>query len=687
MDPTMAMQFQQRAAGHIPPQHQFSDVMPSSDPAINTPPQSDQLRAVQANSDKAVFNKPFQGPLATRPDPYKKLPVTNVTGELQEKNLQQYLHRDKVYQKSLEVQHRRHMQLAHSKKAQLEAASMEKKARHQGLNVFGPGYKGYGNSKFPVQNSILYPREKRKQRRMTNYTVNMRAISAQADQEDVLVPVRIDMESNGYQLRDTFTWNLNEKLLTPERFADILCEDLHLPPAQFVDAIVASIREQLEEYHLYAPNAHMKEPEQNKAAEVVEQVNGVTTDSDQVMTEATEPTASESLTTQTEPASSTSAEEELRIIIKLDITVGNISLVDQFEWSIENSSDSPELFAEKLVSELGLGGEFKSAISHSIREQVYVHFKSLLIGQDYDGNYLSERVKNQLLPSFKSLLRDPLMAEKFTPVLLEISDLELDRIEREKLREFRRKRRQNRSSRRGINLPERESLRTHRTGVAIPQMTEGNEEGGPGAGAENGRGGESSWYGRKSALKARMNIAAEARMSGYRDSLSPVPTNAQLENGLPMSDGLGSYSVGRYSSNSGNPYQPAGMRDSIRDGHGHDINGPSAYATSNMDSNSLYPTPTPHNIPKPEAELPEGATIAKHLLDWMPSKKRILQTRNPHDVFDIVQLDNGDYKVFCYDCPNKLYTIGPNETLKNFEVHLRNRSHRNSVEARLRAAW
>jgi hypothetical protein len=57
----------------------------------------------------------------------------------------------------------------------------------------------------------------------------------------------------------------------------------------------------------------------------------------------------------------------------------------------------------------------------------------------------------------------------------------------------------------------------------------------------------------------------------------------------------------------------------------------------------------------------------------MPSKKRILETRNPHDVFDIVQLENGDYKVFCYDCPNKLYTIGPNETLKNFEVHLRNR--------------
>lgn len=675
--------FQQRAAGQNVPQRPFPDPMASSDLAMNNPQQSDPQGMPHGGADKAFFNKSFQGPHPTRPDPYKKLPVTNVTNDVQEKNLQQYLHRDKVYQKSLEVQHRRHMQLAHSKKSQLEAASMEKKARHQGLNVFGPGYKGYGNSKFPVQHSILYPRDKRKHRRMTNYSLNMRAITAQANQEDVLVPVRIDMESNGYQLRDTFTWNLNEKLLTPERFADILCEDLHLPPAQFAEAIVTSIREQLEEYHLYAPHTHAKPAEPENTTVKTEESNQVTAGEDRVMTEVID-TAQESLP----PASAEqppATEEELRIIIKLDITVGNISLVDQFEWSIENSSESPELFAEKLVAEMGLGGEFKSAISHSIREQVYVHFKSLLIGHDYDGSYLSERVRTQLMPSLKSLLRDPLMAERFTPVLMEISDLELDRIEREKLREFRRKRRQNRSSRRGINLPERESLRTHRTGVAIPQTTDANEESGLGNGTENGRGGESSWYGRKSALKARMNIAAEARMSGYRDSLSPVPTNAQLENGLPLTDGLSSFSVGRYNSNSGNPYQTTGRE--TRDTHGHDTNGPSSYERSSMDPGNMYPTPAPRNIPKPEAELPEGATIAKHLLDWMPSKKRILQARNPHDVFDIVQLENGDYKVFCYDCPNKLYTIGPNETLKNFEVHLRNRSHRNSVEARMRGPW
>jgi hypothetical protein len=39
--------------------------------------------------------------------------------------------------------------------------------------------------------------------------------------------------------------------------------------------------------------------------------------------------------------------------------VGNISLVDQFEWDINNEKNDPELFAEILATELGLGGEFK----------------------------------------------------------------------------------------------------------------------------------------------------------------------------------------------------------------------------------------------------------------------------------------------------------------------------------------
>lgn len=73
------------------------------------------------------------------------------------------------------------------------------------------------------------------------------------------------MEIDGYKLRDCFTWNKNgknffaenhlrkftfcrflETLITPEIFAEVLCDDLDLPPITFVQPISQSIRQQLE---------------------------------------------------------------------------------------------------------------------------------------------------------------------------------------------------------------------------------------------------------------------------------------------------------------------------------------------------------------------------------------------------------------------------------------------------------
>lgn len=47
-----------------------------------------------------------------------------------------------------------------------------------------------------------------------------------ANQPDVLVPIRIDLEIDGQKIRDTFTWNKNEKLVTPEIFSEMICDDL-----------------------------------------------------------------------------------------------------------------------------------------------------------------------------------------------------------------------------------------------------------------------------------------------------------------------------------------------------------------------------------------------------------------------------------------------------------------------------
>jgi SWI/SNF-related matrix-associated actin-dependent regulator of chromatin subfamily B protein 1 len=39
-------------------------------------------------------------------------------------------------------------------------------------------------------------------------------------------------------------------------------------------------------------------------------------------------------------------------------------------------------------------------------------------------------------------------------------------------------------------------------------------------------------------------------------------------------------------------------------------------------------------------------------------------------------------RIRCHDCPGKLYTPGPETTVGNFEVHLKNRQHRERVDAR-----
>lgn len=39
-------------------------------------------------------------------------------------------------------------------------------------------------------------------------------------------------------------------------------------------------------------------------------------------------------------------------------------------------------------------------------------------------------------------------------------------------------------------------------------------------------------------------------------------------------------------------------------------------------------------------------------------------------------------RIRCNDCPGKLYTPGPGIGVDNFEVHLKNKQHRERVEAR-----
>ena len=50
----------------------------------------------------------------------------------------------------------------------------------------------------------------------------------QAEQHEELVPLRLEVEWDKIRLRDTFTWNLHERILQVELFAAQLVEDMGL---------------------------------------------------------------------------------------------------------------------------------------------------------------------------------------------------------------------------------------------------------------------------------------------------------------------------------------------------------------------------------------------------------------------------------------------------------------------------
>uniref|UniRef100_A0A023FZE2 Putative swi-snf chromatin remodeling complex snf5 subunit n=1 Tax=Amblyomma parvum TaxID=251391 RepID=A0A023FZE2_AMBPA len=117
-----------------------------------------------------------------------------------------------------------------------------------------------------------------------------------------------------------------------------------------------------------------------------------------------------------------------RVIIKLNIHVGNISLVDQFEWDMSEKENSPEQFALKLCSELGLGGEFVTAIAYSIRGQLSWHQRTYAFSE-------------APLPTVELPFRTQTEADQWCPFLETLTDAEMEKKIRDQDRNTRRMRR------------------------------------------------------------------------------------------------------------------------------------------------------------------------------------------------------------------------------------------------------
>jgi SWI/SNF-related matrix-associated actin-dependent regulator of chromatin subfamily B protein 1 len=285
-------------------------------------------------------------------------------------------------------------------------------------SVFGYGFMGYGNGVTewrpqPGQQPhfLQYPamRKRPGNRRAKPLHISRKDGATQADQLEELVPVRLDIEFDKIKLRDTFTWNLHDRVTPTEIFAEHLVEDFRLPPetrSLLTQQINREVQEQIQDFY---PHVFIDEEPLDPHQPYMAYKN-----------------------------------DEMRILIKLNITIGQHTLMDQFEWEINNPLNSPEEFARQMARDLSLSGEFTTAIAHSIREQTQMFTKSLYItGHPFDGRPIEDAdVKDGFLPSpLPSVFRPMQSAKDYTPYLYELNEAELERAELSILREQRRQKR------------------------------------------------------------------------------------------------------------------------------------------------------------------------------------------------------------------------------------------------------
>ncbi|THH26826.1 hypothetical protein EUX98_g7372 [Antrodiella citrinella] len=168
-------------------------------------------------------------------------------------------------------------------------------------------------------------------------------LDAQARKPSALVPIRVEFETDTHRIRDCFVWNLNEDLVQPEVFAKIFCADLDLPQIPWAETVANQIRAQLEEH---------------------EGVAALDLNVDTIL----ELGASE------EPGEEL---PECRVMLSIDVQIASHHLQDHIEWDLL-SPLTPETFASKLCTELGLAGEAIPLIAHAIHEELVKHKRDVL---------------------------------------------------------------------------------------------------------------------------------------------------------------------------------------------------------------------------------------------------------------------------------------------------------------------
>lgn len=387
--------------------------VPSS--ATSNAPSTPNASEVQANGVQMSRKRSRSGTRKSVASPsIADGPATADDALRDETLLHRYIQRDSLYAAMMNDQLERSRNLLRAKEQEKEwyLHSGRQQRQQNPASVFGPGYAGYGNGRTDDRPRLEYPMHRRPAggRRTRALRLARKDLGQQAEYLEELVPVRLDIELEKLRLRDTFTWNLNDRLIAPQLFAETLVEDLKLPEESSSHLARQVHQELVEQLHNYYPAIYP---------------SGIPAEPDLPY--------------------GAHKNDDMRITIRLNITIGHITLVDQFEWDINNPLNSPEDFARQMALDLSLSGEFSTAIAHSIREQSQLYTKSLfLTNHEFDGRPIADPdIQDNMLPTPVPSIFRPQQAQKdWTPYMYELSEMELEKTELSMLREQRAQKRQ-----------------------------------------------------------------------------------------------------------------------------------------------------------------------------------------------------------------------------------------------------
>ena len=229
-----------------------------------------------------------------------------------------------------------------------------------------------------------------------------------------------------FRIKDTFLWNLHEALATPDDFANTFVRDLDLPnPQGTTMTISGQIRQQLEEYAGVALHP-LFQIQQRQQLHLVNGGGGGDGGRSMLNDSILNP------------------DDAYRCLVHLNINLQNKLYTDKFEWSLLHPAGMAEEFAQVTCADLGLGGEWVSAIAHGIYEAVLRLKKEVCESGGFAVGGSGMEIDNQAVSGMEAGWRyDPdALGDEWEPKVETLSKEEIERREGDRERQIRRLRRE-----------------------------------------------------------------------------------------------------------------------------------------------------------------------------------------------------------------------------------------------------